>query len=135
MLQDGIGLRVLRGGEALGGGTLGAVPAALADEEGARRDARVHFAAGHIDEIRLHVQDGAGPALVVHAEHLGPGLELPAVRRRGELLEKFHLALAVDGARMVELGDAGDLVCLGGGVEVDDILVGALEACCGSISP
>jgi hypothetical protein len=49
-------------------------------------------------------------------------LELAAGRRDGQGLEELDLALAVDDAAGVEVGDAGDLGLFLGGVEVDDFL-------------
>lgn len=126
--QHGVRLPVFRGREVLGGRALGPVPAALADEEGARRHARVDVAARAVDQVRLHVEDGAGPALVVDAEDFGPGLERPAGRAGGQRLEEFHLALAVHHALVVKVGHPRDLDSLGGGVEVYDILCVALES-------
>lgn len=71
------------------------MPTALADEEGARGGAGVHFVGLGIDQVRLQVEDGAGAALVVEAEDLCADLEAAALRGGGEGLEELHLALAV----------------------------------------
>lgn len=125
--DGGVGGLALGRGEALGRGALGAAPVALGDVEGRRGDARVDVARGDVDEVRLRVDDGAGPALVVDADDLGAGLELAAGAGGGEGLEELDLALAVDDAAGVEGGNAGDLDGLLGGVEVDDFLGVALE--------
>ncbi|KAH0499166.1 hypothetical protein TgHK011_006377 [Trichoderma gracile] len=70
----------------------------------------------------MGVDDGARAALVVDAEDLLAELELAAGRGDGQGLEELDLALAVDDAARVEVGDAGDLGLFLGGVEVDDFL-------------
>ena len=125
--EDGVRLLALGRGVIGGRGALGAVPAALADEEGAGGDAGVDVAVADIDEVGLDIDDTARLALVVDAQDLGADFELLALGGGGEGLEEFNLALAVEDSRGVELGDVGDLDGLLGGVEVDHIGLGALE--------
>jgi hypothetical protein len=80
-----------------------------------------------INQGVLRLDDGAGLALVVDAHDPAADLEPAAGRGGGKRLEEGHLALAVDDAARVELGDAGDGLGRGAGVEVDDILVRVLE--------
>ncbi len=129
VVQHGVGLLVLGRRVADRGRALGAVPVALADEEGARVDARVDIVVVRVDQLRLDVEHGAGLALVVDADDLGPGLKVAAGRGCGQRLQELHLALAVDDASIVELGDAGDLGGLAAGVKVNDFLRVALESC------
>lgn len=134
VFQHGVGLLALGRGVVLGRGTLGAAPVALADEEGASRDARVDLAGSDLDEVRLGLDDRARATLVVDAEDLGTDLELVASRGSGQRLEELDLALAVDDAGSVEVGDAGDLDGLLGLVEVNHFLGRALESCGGERS-
>ena len=129
VLQHGIGRLALGRREVLRRRALGAVPVALRDEKAARSDAGVDVAAAGVYEVRLGIEDGAGAAFVVDAEHLGARLERLTGRGRGQLLEKLDLALAVDDAAPIEIGYAGNLDGLLGAVEVDDLLGLALERC------
>lgn len=107
--------------------THGAAPIALANHEPATNHPAEHIAGLLLDQQRLRLDDGAGLALVIDAQHLLPDLEGAAGARDGEGLEDLNLALAVDAALLVELGHAGDGDGRGARVEVDDLLVSVLE--------
>lgn len=129
MLQRSVGLLALGRREVLRRRSLGTAPVALRDEEGRTYDAGVHLTRLGVDEIGLGFDDGAGTALIVDAEDLGARLEGAAFGGGGEGLVEFDLALAVDDAAGVEVGDAGDLDGLLRGVEVDYFLGVLLEGC------
>lgn len=131
VLEGDVRILALGRGEVLRGGALGPAPVALADVKGAADDAGVGVAGGGVDEVGLDLDDGAGAALVVDAEDGGADLEAAVLGGGGEGLEEGDLALAVDGAVGVELGNAGDGRRLLSGDEVDYLLGGALEGCGG----
>lgn len=109
--------------------SLRSTPVALSNEERRSDDTRVDLASLRIHDIVLCFKDGARLSLVVDANHLAPRFKLPALAADGKWLVEDHLALAIEDALIVELGDTRDLRTAGilGGVEVDYVLRGVLK--------
>lgn len=109
--------------------TLGTSPSALTNEERGSSDLRVNITIRRVDEVHLGLHDGAGLALVIHAEDFLAQLEGAAFGGCRDGLEESHGALAVDDALGVEFGHAWDTSIASGlrCVEVDYFLGGFLE--------
>lgn len=99
----------------------------MTDKEAATDDLRVDLARIGIHDGLFRLDDRAGLALVVDAEHLVAQLVPGAGAGGGERLEDGDLALAIEDTAGVEGGDTGDGIGLLGGVEVGDFLVGEFE--------
>lgn len=129
VLELDVGGLALRGRVVLGRGALGAAPVALADVEAAGEGAGVDLASAGVYEVILGLDDGAGPTLVVDAEHLAPELELLAFGGGRERLQELDDTLAVDDSSCVEFGHTGNLDGFLGGIEINDLLLVVLKRC------
>lgn len=127
VLESGIGVLALGRREVLSGRALGTTPVALGHEKGAANGTSVDLAGADLDQVGLRLDDGAGAALVVDANHLVPDLELLALGGGGQRLEELDQSLTIHHSRGVEIRDSGDLDSLLGGIEINDLLGVGLE--------
>lgn len=107
--------------------TLRSTPPTLTNIKPAPHSPRIRLAALDIHQALLCLHNRTGLALIIHAQHLAPDLELAALGAHGQRLEKLQLALAVEDMARVELRNAIDGRRVAARVEVDDVLVGVLE--------
>jgi hypothetical protein len=107
--------------------TLRSAPSSLSDVEAASDRPRVRLTALCVHEALLGLYDRSWLALVVHTQDLAPDFEFAAFGAYGQWLEELDLALAIEDAFGIELGNAIDGSAVTARVEVDDLLVGVLE--------
>lgn len=107
--------------------TLGTSPSTLADVEATANSSAVRLASLSIYKPLLCLNDCARLSLVVHTEHLASDLELAALARRRNWLEKLELTLPVEDMLGVEFGDTSDRLGVRASVEVNYFLIGVLE--------
>lgn len=91
--------------------TLRTAPTALSYQEPATNRLGVHLAGLLIDNRLLRLHHGPGLALIVNTDDLIAQLKLAARASRREGFQDGQLALAVDSAAEVQLGNTGDLGC------------------------
>lgn len=106
--------------------TLRATPTTLTDEERTPHRPRVRLPRLHIHKPLLRLHHTALP-LVVYTQHLGPDLKVAPMRCDGQGLQELDLALAIEHAAIVELGNTRNGGRGAGLVEIDDLLGIALE--------
>jgi hypothetical protein len=107
--------------------TLWSTPTTLSNVEGTANSPDILLARLSINKDLLGLYDTTWLALVEDTKHLGPDLELSAMRCRWERLVEFNLSLTVYDTARVELWYTGDWSSSRPRVEIYDFLVGVLE--------
>ena len=102
-------------------------PSALSREESTAHHPGVYISILRIYDCLLCLDDSARLAFVIDAEHFTAKLKLATFGARGQSFVELNQALTIYDTAGVELWDAWDGNGIGACIEVDNILVRALE--------